>query len=103
MPLISETLAQSVHQLRYEGIPAQVRERAKDLMLDAIGIAHASTKFEFADKALAGLSFFGSGSRAVIGMCARPYCAPAQRKTAPGKPGAGNATYKGRGGGRLRN
>ena len=68
MPLISETLAQFVHQLRYEGIPAHVRERAKDLMLDAIGIAHASTKFEFADKALAGLSFFGSGQRAVIGM-----------------------------------
>ena len=71
MPLISETLAQFVHQLRYEDIPAMVRERAKDLMLDAIGIAFASTKFEFADKALAGLSFFGSGPRAVIGMPAR--------------------------------
>jgi 2-methylcitrate dehydratase PrpD len=71
MPYISETLAQFVHQLRYEDIPTQVRERAKDLMLDAIGIAFASTKFEFADKALAGLSFFGKGERVVIGMPAK--------------------------------
>ena len=71
MPLIAETLAQFVHQLRYEDIPLSVRERAKELMLDAIGIAFASTKFEFADKALAGLSFFGSASRAVIGMPAK--------------------------------
>ena len=71
MPLISETLAQFVHQLHYQDIPVPVRERAKDLMLDAIGIAFASTKFEFAEKALAGVSFFGSGARAVIGMPAR--------------------------------
>jgi 2-methylcitrate dehydratase PrpD len=71
MTYIAETLAQFVHQLRYEGIPAAVRERAKDLMLDAIGIAFASTKFEFAEKALAGLSFFGNGERAVIGMPAK--------------------------------
>ena len=58
MAYISETLAQFVHQLRYDDIPALVRERAKDLMLDAVGIAYASTKFEFADKALAGLQFF---------------------------------------------
>ena len=71
MAFISETLAQFVHQLRYEDIPAPVRERAKDLMLDAIGIAFASTKFEFADKALAGLQFFGGGMRSVIGMSAK--------------------------------
>lgn len=71
MPYISETLAQFVHQLRYDDIPEPVRERAKDLMLDAIGIAFASTKFEFADKALAGLQFFGGGERVVIGMPAK--------------------------------
>lgn len=81
MPTISETLAQSVHQLRYDDIPAEVRERAKDLMLDAIGIAFASTKFDFADKALAGLKFFGSGPRAV---CARR----ALRRRAHGRPRA---------------
>ena len=71
MPFMSETLAQFVHQLRYEDIPTPVRERAKDLMLDAAGIAFASTKFDFAGKALAGLRFFGSGNRAVIGMPAK--------------------------------
>ena len=71
MAYIAETLAQFVHQLRFEDIPAHVRERAKDLMLDATGIAFASTKFEFADKALAGLSFFGKGERTVIGMPAK--------------------------------
>jgi 2-methylcitrate dehydratase PrpD len=71
MPYISETLARFVHALRYDDIPAPVRERAKDLMLDAAGIAFASTTFEFAGKALAGLQFFGAGPRAVIGMPAR--------------------------------
>ncbi len=71
MPTISETLARFVYQLRYNDIPEAVVERAKDLMLDAVGIAFASTKFEFADKALAGLSFFGNGARAVIGMPAK--------------------------------
>ena len=71
MAYIAETLAQFVHQLRFEDIPAHVRERAKDLMLDATGIAFASTEFEFADKALAGLSFFGKGERTVIGMPAK--------------------------------
>ena len=68
MSYISETLAQFVHRLRYEDIPFEVQERAKELMLDAVGIAFASTKFGFADKALAGLNFFGSGMRAVIGL-----------------------------------
>ncbi len=71
MLTMSETLAQFVHAMRFEDIPAAVRERAKDLMLDATGIAFASTTFEFADKALAGVSFFGKGERAVIGMPAK--------------------------------
>lgn len=71
MAFISETLAQFVHALRYDDIPTAVRERAKDLMLDAVGIAFASTTFDFADKALAGLRFFGNGTRAVIGMDAK--------------------------------
>ena len=71
MTCIAETLARFVHQLRYEDIPAPVRERAKDLMLDATGIAFASTQFEFADKALAGLQFFGGGAHTVIGMPAK--------------------------------
>ena len=65
MPTISETLAQFVHGLRYEDIPVEARERVKDLMLDCAGIAFASTKFDYADKALAGLSVFGAGERAI--------------------------------------
>jgi 2-methylcitrate dehydratase PrpD len=68
---VSETLAQFVHGLRHDDIPAEVRERVKDLMLDCVGIAFASTKFEYADKALAGLRTLGDGPRAVIGMPAR--------------------------------
>ena len=68
---VSETLAQFVHQLRYEDIPLDVRERVKDLMLDCVGIAFASTQFEYAGKALAGLSTFGTGTRTVIGMPAK--------------------------------
>lgn len=71
VPFVSEILAQFVYQLRYEDIPQFVRERAKDLMLDAVGIAFASTKFDFAHKALDGLSFVGTGNCAVIGMPAR--------------------------------
>lgn len=71
MATIAETLAQFVYALRHDDIPAPVRERAKDLMLDAIGIAFASTKFEFAGKARDGLTFFGGGPRAVIGMKTR--------------------------------
>lgn len=68
MAFVSETLAQFVHQLRFEDIPEAARERAKDLMLDAVGIAFASTQFEFARKAMAGLLFFGRGERVAIGM-----------------------------------
>ena len=71
MPTISETLAQFVHGLRYEDIPVEARERVKDLMLDCAGIAFASTQFDYADKALAGLFVFGAGERAVIGMPAK--------------------------------
>ena len=69
--LISETLAEFSASLRYEDIPETVRERAKYLLLDAVGIALLSTKHEFARPALAGLAGFGTGSSTVIGMDAR--------------------------------
>ena len=64
--LISETFADFATGLKYEAIPQPIRERAKLLMLDAIGIAFASSKYDFATKALAGLSRFGTGEHAVI-------------------------------------
>ena len=64
--LISETFARFAAELRYENVPQPVRLRAKLLTLDAIGIALASSTYEFAGKALAGLSRFGGGEHAVI-------------------------------------
>jgi 2-methylcitrate dehydratase PrpD len=68
-PLISRTLAQFAHDLSFEAIPHEVRERAKHLMLDATGIAYASGSYDFAHKtltAIAGLG--GDGQVPVIGL-----------------------------------
>ena len=51
--------------------PAAVRERAKLLMLDAIGNAYAAARFPFARVALDALSTLGSGESVVIGMNTR--------------------------------
>ena len=64
--LVSEELARFAAVLRYADIPEAIRERAKLLMLDAIGIAFASSGYDFAAKALAGLSRFGAGEHIVI-------------------------------------
>jgi len=65
---LSDALAIFVEAQQSETIPDMVRRRAKLLMLDAIGIAYASTRFEFAHKALNALSGLGSGDTDVIGM-----------------------------------
>lgn len=64
--LISETLAEFARGLRYEDVPTAVKHRAKLLMLDAIGVAFASSKYEFAEAAMAGLARFGAGEHRVI-------------------------------------
>ena len=64
--LISEALARFASDLKYEDVPEAIRRRAKLLMLDAVGIAFSSSKYEFAQKALAGLSRFGAGEHVVI-------------------------------------
>src|SRR3954469_10801924 len=64
--LVSQILARFARGLRYEDIPQPIRERAKLLMLDAIGIAFASSTYDFANKALAGLGRFGAGEHTVI-------------------------------------
>ncbi len=69
---ISQTLAAFAHGLTYDDIPADVRERAKYLILDAVGIAMASTRYPFADAILAGIQAVGEpGDLPVIGMKAR--------------------------------
>ncbi len=69
---ISRTLATFVHDLQAEAIPAAVRERAAFLILDAVGIALASTRWDFAHKCLtAAQGLGGAGDCTVLGMPAR--------------------------------
>jgi len=70
-PLIADVLSKFVAELTLDAIPAPVQERAKQLILDATGIAHASTHHDFARSALAAVSTFGAGESEVIGMSAR--------------------------------
>jgi 2-methylcitrate dehydratase PrpD len=65
---ISEVLARFVAKLDYESIPAAVRDKARLHLLDAVGVALAASRFEFAERAHAGLSRFGAGEHQVIGM-----------------------------------
>jgi len=68
--VIAQTLAEFAHGLTADAIPAAVRSRACHLILDAVGIGFASTRYEFARKTLDALSAFGAGSGYVIG-CSR--------------------------------
>jgi 2-methylcitrate dehydratase PrpD len=68
----SRALARFAVTLRHDEIPEDVRSRAHYLLLDAIGIALASGKYDFAHRtlnAISGLS--GDGPVPVIGMPAR--------------------------------
>ena len=66
---ISQTLAAYALDLNYDHIPEKIRERAKYHILDAVGIAHAATRNDFAHRTLCavqGLS--GAGEIGIIGM-----------------------------------
>src|SRR5262245_28530372 len=65
---LSEELAQFALGLSYEQIPAAVRERAKHLILDSVGIALASSKYPFAAVSLAAMAELGTGTSPVIGV-----------------------------------
>lgn len=68
---LSRDLARFTVDLGIDDIPAPIRRRATYLMLDAVGIAHASTSFDFAHRTLSALCELGSGDQAVIGSSAR--------------------------------
>src|SRR3972149_9265739 len=68
---IADALSKFAADLPYEGVPPAVRGRAKHLLLDAIGIAFASGKYEFSRRALSGIRHFGEGDTDVIGLGAR--------------------------------
>ena len=66
---ISERFAAFADAFDLDGVPAQVVERAKLNILDAIGIGLASTTYDFAHRtvtAMRGLG--GEGDHAVIGL-----------------------------------
>lgn len=70
---IAATLADFVANLRVEAIPPEVLTRARHLILDAVGIAHASAHYDFAHRALSAASELsdGYGDTPVIGLAAR--------------------------------
>jgi 2-methylcitrate dehydratase PrpD len=68
-PLIAETLARFTVGLDFERVPATVATRAKHLVLDAVGIALASTRFDFAHRTLTAMHVLaGEGDTPVIGF-----------------------------------
>jgi len=71
--LIAQALGQFVADVGYDAIPKNVRERAKHLILDAVGIAHASTHYDFAHRALSAVTELsaGGGDTPVIGQTVR--------------------------------
>src|ERR1700674_611508 len=71
-PLIAEDLARFVGGFSADSIPATVLARAKHLILDAVGIALASTTYDFAHRAMTAIAgLAGTGDAAVTGMPAR--------------------------------
>ncbi len=65
---VSEELSNFALELGYDQIPAAVRERAKHLILDSVGIALASIKYPFSSISLSALEELGTGQSAVIGI-----------------------------------
>ncbi len=69
---LTTALAKFTANLGHDQIPTEVRTRAHHTMLDAAGIAVASTRYSFAHPVLAGLKAFGEdGDVPVFGMAAR--------------------------------
>lgn len=68
-PMYAEQISQFAQSTRLEDIPEDVRERAKDLWLDSIGIAIASSRQDFAKISIDALRSLSeeSGSATVIG------------------------------------
>lgn len=72
LPSLSARIARFVAGLDYASIPSPVRERAKRLMLDAIGCGLAARRFDFAATSLRAIAeLAGSGPRGVLGHASR--------------------------------
>lgn len=58
---IAATLAEFATDLSLDRVPKHVRERAKYLILDAVGLAYATKSYPFTKVTLDGLMCLGSG------------------------------------------
>jgi len=65
-PSISEQLAAFAAGFDRQVIPESVRERARYLMLDSLGIAFASRAYDFAEKAMAGIRDLNEGGQSMV-------------------------------------
>ena len=69
---IAHTLAGFTASLSWDAIPAEVRARARHLILDAIGCGLAARRFDFAAVSLRAITELGgSGTHAVVGHAQR--------------------------------
>lgn len=68
---ISATLAAFALGLSLDAVPAVVRERAKHLLLDAIGLAYASQPADFTRDTLDGLTALSAGDKPVATVIGR--------------------------------
>jgi len=65
---LSRVLGDFAAGLRFDDLPRSVVDQAKMLIVDAIGIAYASTTFSFATSAAAAMQSMGGGDQPVIGL-----------------------------------
>ncbi|MEO8694796.1 MAG: MmgE/PrpD family protein [Acidimicrobiales bacterium] len=65
---LSLAVADFAAALRFEDLPRAIIDQAKMLIVDAVGIAYASTTFPFATSAAAALQSLGGGDQPVIGL-----------------------------------
>ncbi len=66
---LSRTIAEFAQAVEYESLPPRLREFARYHILDVVGTSLAATKFEFAHRALSGLTATADGgSVSVLGM-----------------------------------
>ena len=67
MTLIAQQFAEFADRLTYDDVPARVVSTAKHLILDAVGIALASTTYDFGQQTIKALAIFGDGDASIIG------------------------------------
>lgn len=71
---ISTTLGHFAAKLTWDDLPPEVRDQARLLLLDSLGIAYASTTYDFADRAtlaVTELAGGGAGQASVVGRLER--------------------------------